>query len=274
MFGYVMADGTQLSEPEKARYSGCYCGLCRRLGRQCGQRSRLTLTYDLTFLVLLLNSLYGGEETETNSRCLPHPLKRHPGWYSQWTDYGAWMNLALTYYKCIDDWQDDRKWSARLAAWALRRKKRQAERRYPRQCTAIRAELDALSALEREGIYDPDQAAASFGRLMAALFVWDEADPYAGDLAQLGFYLGEFIYLLDARLDLAEDLEQERYNPLITLANPDLEPVLTLLLSRATAAAERLPLQKDKHIIDNILYSGVWLKYQSWKAKREDENHV
>ncbi|MCD8144715.1 MAG: DUF5685 family protein [Oscillospiraceae bacterium] len=273
MFGYVTADPTQLSPEEQARYSGCYCGLCRRLGKLCGQRTRLTLTYDITFLILVLNAVYGGQERETSRRCLPHPLKKHPGWYSEWTDYGAWMNVALGYYKCLDDWQDDHKLSARLAAAALHRPLRRAEQRYPRQCAVIRRELDTLSALEREGINDPDKAAASFGRLMAALFVQKE-DEYARALGQLGYFLGEFIYLVDARLDLADDLKNEAYNPLTSLTNPDMEPVLTMLLSRAAEAAERLPLQTDAHLIYNILYAGVWLKYQSWKAKREDEHNV
>jgi hypothetical protein len=85
--------------------------------------------------------------------------------------------------------------------------------------------------------------------------------------------LGKFIYLVDARIDLADDLKAERYNPLTGLANLDLEPVLTMLLADGAAAAEQLPLKTDKHLIFNILYSGVWLKYQAWKQKREEERH-
>ena len=273
MFGYVNADGSQLSAEEQARYSGCYCGLCHRLGALCGQRSRLILTYDITFLILVLNSVYGGEEDARERRCLPRPFKKHSAWTGRWTDYGAWMNVALGYYKCLDDWKDDRKWSARLAAALLHRPLKKAKKRYPRQCAAISAELETLSALERKGINDPDQAAASFGRLMAALFV-QEDDAYAQDLGQLGFYLGEFIYLADARIDLADDLQNEEYNPLTGLISTDLEPVLTMLMSKAAAAAERLPLKRDAHLIYNIVYSGVWQKYRSWKAKREEEHDV
>ena len=273
MFGYVNADGSQLSEEERARYSGCYCGLCRQLGRLGGQRTRLTLTYDLTFLILVLNSVYGGEETAELRRCLSHPMKKHPSWHNEWTDYGAWMNIALGYYKCLDDWHDDHKWSARLAAAALHRPLHKAEKRFPRQCTAIKTELDVLSALEREGINDPDKAAASFGRLMAALFVQKD-DENAQNLGKLGYFLGEYIYLLDARIDLTDDLEKEKYNPLTGLVNLDMEPTLTMLISQAAQAAEQLPLQKDEHLIFNILYSGVWQKYWSWKAKREEENNV
>ncbi len=58
MFGYVQANLSDLSEEERARYRAAYCGLCRTLGQRHGTLSRLSLTYDLTFLMLLLSSLY------------------------------------------------------------------------------------------------------------------------------------------------------------------------------------------------------------------------
>ena len=54
MFGYVIANPDSLSPEELARYKSCYCGLCRTLKERHGSLSRLTLTYDMTFLVLLL----------------------------------------------------------------------------------------------------------------------------------------------------------------------------------------------------------------------------
>ena len=62
MFGYVIANRSSLSDEELARYKGCYCGLCRALRLRHGSASRLTLTYDMTFLVELLSSLYEPEE--------------------------------------------------------------------------------------------------------------------------------------------------------------------------------------------------------------------
>ena len=71
MFGYLTADSSKLTEEELARYKACYCGLCRSLGHRHGQLSRLSLNYDMTFLVLLLSSLYEPEEKIGESACLP-----------------------------------------------------------------------------------------------------------------------------------------------------------------------------------------------------------
>ena len=41
-------------------------------------------------------------------RCVAHPLAKHPARISEYTAYAADMNIILTYYKCKDDWNDDK----------------------------------------------------------------------------------------------------------------------------------------------------------------------
>ena len=60
MFGYVIPDRASLSPEAQSRYRSAYCGLCRRIDALHGLRGRFTLSYDLTFLNLLLCSLYEG----------------------------------------------------------------------------------------------------------------------------------------------------------------------------------------------------------------------
>ena len=109
MFGYVIPNQAALSPEAQARYRAAYCGLCRRIGALHGTRGRLTLSYDLTFLDLLLCSLYEGEsELSTGcSRCPVHPL-HGVNWRSSGpTDYCADLSVALHYYNAEDKWKDD-----------------------------------------------------------------------------------------------------------------------------------------------------------------------
>ena len=46
---------------------------------------------------------------------------------------------------------------------------------------------------------------------------------------------------------------------------------LTLLLGEGAVAFEQLPLVEDLSILRNILYSGVWTKYQAIQRKRAEE---
>ncbi|MCI8525498.1 MAG: hypothetical protein HFF17_06155 [Oscillospiraceae bacterium] len=266
MFGYVTADPALLTEEERRRYGAAYCGLCRTLRREFSSLSRLTLNYDMTFLVLLLNALYEPPEVSGEKRCAAHPRRPQPFFHSRWTAYGAAMNVMLAYYNCLDDWHDDRsvlKWGeARLLRGACHR----AAGAYPRQAAAVEACLARLSEIERRGLPDPDGAANCFGALMGALFVPDPESRWAADLYAAGAGLGRFIYTLDAVLDLPEDLRKGRYNPLLALAAgrraADFQDELSMLIGESAAAFERLPLVQDAALLRNILYSGVWLRYR------------
>lgn len=107
MFGFVVAQADTLTEEEQARYKQAYCGLCRRLGERYGQTSRFGLTYDMTFLILLLQSLYELEEALDSKHCVVHPVQKRAYVVSDATDYAADMTIALVWQKCGDDWQDD-----------------------------------------------------------------------------------------------------------------------------------------------------------------------
>lgn len=49
------------------------------------------------------------------------------------------------------------------------------------------------------------------------------------------------------------------------------EDYLVLTMARCTDFYERLPLVQDKDLLDNILYSGVWVNYRG-KRKEADQN--
>ncbi len=274
MFGYVLALEEQLTKEEWQRYRGAYCGLCRTLGMQFGQRARLTLTYDMTFLVLLLSSLYEPQEYHDSARCLPHPLHPRDYWHNDVTRYAAAMNMVLAYEKQQDDWQDDKNPAALAFSHLLKQAGAQAAAAYPRQYSAIRAGLDTLTALEWSNDEDPDAAANCFGRLMAEIFCWKE-DRWSPYLSQMGMALGRFIYLMDAWEDLEADMKKGRYNPLKPQAGrPDFDEwvgeMLIMILGDCTQAMEQLPLVQDVEILRKILYAGVWNRYaRKLKQKKE-----
>ena len=108
MFGYVVVNKPELKFREFDVYRAYYCGLCHSLSKRHGLSGQLTLSYDMTFLVILLSSLYEPEHSVTSKRCIVHPLKRQSIISSEFTDYVADMNVILSYFKCLDDWHDDR----------------------------------------------------------------------------------------------------------------------------------------------------------------------
>ena len=276
MFGYLVAAGKVLDEAEQARYKSVYCGLCRSLRRCFGQTARLTLNFDMTFLVLLLASLYEPEEERGESTCLRHPIEAHPYVTSSLSDYAAHMNIAMAYLKCLDDWEDDRRLTAYAEARTLRPGYEAVKKKYPRQCEAIESSLKKLHDLEKQGRQDPDAAAACFGAMMREVFVWRE-DRWSEPLRQMADALGRFLYLLDAAMDLDDDVAHGSYNPFRALSGkPDNEErfrdILRMHLGECVYWFDMLPLVEDVGLMKNILCVGLWSAFnQKYSQKYSEE---
>ena len=265
MFGYVMASIGELSKERKRRYQQAYCGVCRQIRKNSSNTARMLLSYDMAFLALLLMSLYEPEEESGSRACSLHPLNPRPWTDNEYIRYAADMNVALAYFKALDDLADEGKTGAGLLAKKLTNDVERICRAYPRQCGAMEACIARLNGLERENCSNPDEAAACFGVLMAEILVYRE-DMWSGCLREMGMALGRYIYLADAAIDYEKDKKKGRYNPFLAMGMEEdwerWEQYLVLAMGRCTDYYERLPLVQDKDILDNILYSGVWVEFR------------
>ncbi len=272
MFGFVNANWNELTKPQQQRYGAVYCGICRSIRQRSSSLARATLSYDMAFLALLLMSLYEPEESSGEYRCPMHPVKPRPWLDNEYVRYAADMNVALAYYKALDDCRDDGKHSAKLLSDALEPHYGRIKEQWPRQCGAIEQCIQELSRMEQAQTPNPDLPASCFGQLMAELMVCRE-DLWEPHLRSLGFNLGRFIYLADAMLDYDQDKKKNQYNPFLAMgqekAPEKWEQYLLLAMGSCTASFEKLPLVQDKALLDNILYSGVWVQYRG-KMKKED----
>ena len=276
MFGYIITSAESLPKERQDRFRAFYCGLCRRLRLNYGLLGTATLSYDMTFLAVLLNALYEPEEAEAQERCVPHPFKQHSFVDSPVLDYVADMNVALAYHKCLDNWLDDKNALSAAEARLLKSAYRQIEARYPRRCAEIVAWLDEIHAMESKNLREIDPPVNATGVMLGKLFMWREDDLWAETLQELGDGLGRFIYLMDAYEDLPADMRHGRYNPLTAYRErADYEEfcqsALMLAIADATRAFELLPILRDADILRNILYSGVWSKYVLIRKKRESD---
>lgn len=172
MFGYIVVHKPELKVREYETYRASYCGLCHSLKKQSGRIGQLTLSFDMTFLALLLTGLYEPETVTKSARCIAHPVEKHFYRENRYFDYAADMNALLTYYKCLDDWQDERKLTACLFGQALKGNVKKLAESNERQSRYLRDNLAALSAYEKEKQYDIDKTAGFFGAIMAELFVY------------------------------------------------------------------------------------------------------
>lgn len=272
MFGYVIINKGDMKFKEYDIYHSYYCGLCHTLKEKYGILGQMTLTYDMTFVVMLLGSLYEPEVQENVVNCIAHPFEKHPTRQSIYTEYGADMNILLSYYKCMDDWEDERKLHKLAYGKLLSKGYHKVYARYEKKARKIDALLRELSKEEKRNSTDIDAVSGLFGQIMSEVMAPKE-DMWEPSLRRLGFYLGKYIYLLDAYEDVFDDQKNGRYNPLLGKCdNPDFEgeikTILTMMMAECSKEFEKLPIIDNIEILRNIIYSGVWYRYEAINRKR------
>lgn len=273
MFGYVTVYNQELKMKDYYKYKAYYCGLCKTLKERHGRFGQMTLTYDMTFLIILLTSLYETEIVREKHRCLVHPLKQHDMIWNEITEYAADMNIALSYHHFLDDWKDEKSMAGFAGAAVLKKDYQRICKRYERQCRVIEESLQQLQQCEQDEEDSLDKVSWHFGKLMEELLVYKQ-DVWEESLRKIGFYLGKYIYLIDAYDDLEKDIKKDNYNPLKAVYNKesyemDCKNMLNMMLAECSAEFEKLPCVLDIDILRNILYAGVWIKFDSIQNKRE-----
>ncbi len=273
MFGYVIVNQKQLSDEDYRIYHSFYCGLCHKLKDLYGTNATRLLSNDMTFLKLVLTGLYEPKIQLTKEGCTMHPIKHHRTRMDLFDEYAAKMTIVLAYYKALDDVHDEHKHKHRLKT--LTPLFEAIKQEYPNKIFIIDSNLKRLTTLEEENCQSLDLMSNTFGKVLGEIFRYRD-DEWSEELFTLGNNLGKFIYLMDAYDDIEDDIRQNTYNPFKQKYENDdfdhyVEKILTMFMSEATLAFERMPILEYSDIIRNILYSGVWSRFEAVKQKRNEK---
>ena len=272
MFGYIIVNKAEMKFKEFDEYHSFYCGICRDLKRKYGGVGQLSLSYDMTFLAILLTGLYEPETIESKCKCIAHPFESHPTKNNIYTEYAADMNALFAYYKCLDDWEDEKKIHKLIYSKLLEGKTGKLRTYYAEKVKKISLLMQSFTEVEQSPGADIDTLAGLFGQVMAEIVAFRE-DEWSENLHRLGFFLGKFIYICDAYEDIETDLKKGTFNPLKQrYENPDFEEecktILMMMMSECCKEFEKLPILDNVEILRNILYSGVWCRYEAVHEKR------
>lgn len=268
MFGYIQPDIPHMYVKDGVLYKALYCGLCKSLGGCCGQRARMALSYDMTFLSALLHNLTNTDVRIERKHCILHPIARRPiAADDEITRKVACLNAALAYYKAGDDVEDENK--GRFARAWLHGGARKAEKLFPQGSALIRPHMQQLHRLERENCSSIDAAADPFGLLIADLS--DEClGSFATEHTRALFYgIGKWVYLIDALDDYEKDIKKKNYNPFYAafgdatraeMLQKNGEEVDFIFRSVFAENAEHLPKLRfyfNHDLTDNIILRGL-----------------
>lgn len=267
-----------------------YCGLCKSIGDRYGQVSRLSLTYDCTFLALVLDGVYNDKINIKEGRCALHPIKKKKiVGENFFVNYAADCNIILSYNKLIDNKIDDGRLRDNVASSLFSKAYKKSKEKHPSLSHRIEVLLSTQRDLEAAGCDSIDEVAEPFAKITEALFSNDELfeklrehqgadNPAEFDntaikaLKWLGYNIGKWIYIVDCFDDLKRDYEKDEYNVILrskpmedgesideykVRITENISFILDYSMAEAGKAIDLMELKHGKGIIENIIYSGL-----------------
>ena len=273
MFGYVIVDKPSLRIREYDHYRATYCGLCHAMGKCTGCLSRLTLSYDVTFFVLVREMIDGTKVEFIKKRCVRHPIKKiNTVKINPQMEYSAYDSAQLAFGKIVDNVNDE-KGAKRLLAKICRlmfsRMDMKSFDGIPSMADFISKKLDIISQIEADRTKSIDAPAEVFGDMMAGLLAYGFEGEKKLIAEKIGKRIGRWIYIVDAFDDYFDDRKSGSYNPFVELyegkdfSEDDLISISKMLeaeLSLAFSAIELLDDDGDKNrseTVKNILCLGM-----------------
>lgn len=220
MFGYVRADTPYLYIKDDTLYRAMYCGVCKGIADVCGNAARMALSYDITFLSVILHNIKGEDVKIEKQHCLTHCIRsRQMAEVDELTRKLGALNTLLAYYKCSDDIEDGD--GGRFKRLFLKKGFRRAKRKYPEIERIVRENLVEQAKIEKAKTESIDRAADATAKILAefsSLALEDKATAYTRNL----FYaVGKWIYLIDALDDYDKDRKKGAYNPFFYAYNAE-----------------------------------------------------
>lgn len=274
MFGYLRPDKPEMKVREYETYKSAYCGLCRYLGKDYGIIARLTLSYDCTLLAMLMMSLKNESIDFVRKNCTVNPLKKCSYCLSSGESYhfaGA-VSVIMTYYKFEDIILDSgffKRFAARLLKLLFHRSHKKAVCSYPKIEEITKTMITEQIKIENDKNAGIDPSAEPTATAISRLCVlMGNNDDERIILKEFGYYLGRWIYLIDAADDYFDDKKNKAFNPFVNkfkendnADNRDIinycNATLNHSASMALAAFNLLDLRLHKPILENIMNLGL-----------------
>lgn len=279
MFGYVRPDKNELLVREYDAYKAVYCTLCRELGKHYNIFTRMVLSYDVTFYTMIALDFSGAAPKVRKGRCVVNPLKKCNFICEGEEAYhkGAALTVIMAYHKVMDNIHDEgffKSLAARLTRPFLAGAAKKAAKEYPlmgkalEEMMAAQAQVELAPDSSLDACCDPTAKALSV--ILAELAGGDEAKQLV--LSQLGYFLGRWVYTMDAADDLKEDMKEGGFNPLIRrlgLTGTEIPPdkqskvdeecnrILNHNVAQLVPAVHLLDLGRYGSIVENVIEKGL-----------------
>ncbi len=280
MFGYVRPYKAELLMREFDEYKAVYCTLCKELQKNYGRRAKFVLSYDITFYTMLALDLDKAAPKVERGRCTSNPLKKCNYISLGELAYkrGAALNVLMSYYKFVDTIEDEnffKSLAARFLKFLLSKPRKKAEKDFPLMAESVKNFSKEQSLVEKSENFSIDACCEPTAKALSQIFMQLSSDKDSSEatiLSQAGYFLGRWIYLMDAADDLRDDLKSNSFNPFLKLYNIEnknlsdeefviyeqrCNETLNYTVSMFISALNLLDLERYESILENIAQKGL-----------------
>lgn len=288
MFGYVTPCIAELKIKDYEKFKAYYCGLCKSIKKNYGNLPRLTLNYDMTFLCILLDALKNEPNEIARLHCVVHPVRKKSVILNNpCIDHAAFCNVVLSYYKLLDDFNDDKSINSKFRSSILKVYMNKVSKQNSLSKEFIKTKLNELSMLENKNSdITLDELSHPFAELTAYIIAsfYLESEFY-DTLYSLGYNLGKWIYIIDAFDDLEKDMKKNKFNAINKALNKDnlsyellfkslkqrIDFVLTSCANACLQNLNKLGLKKNQELLYNILQYGLMQRIEKVLLREKPE---
>ncbi len=273
MFGYLQTQKSELLIKDYEAYKSVYCGLCKQLGKSYGVLSRLTLSYDCTFLALLYISINDDDICVKKGHCVVNPLKKCMFCTeNKALKFAAAVSAILTYYKIKDNISDSKFLKAlffKFLSLFFRRAYKKAKKDYPVIEEITAQYIQEQFNVEHDKNVSIDIAANPTANFISKLIM---SIPNTNNIPNLllekfGYFIGRWVYLIDAADDYDKDLLSGNFNPFVDYfknkentrndVSKYCNSVLNFTIYQINLAYNLIDFKQFKRILDNIINYGL-----------------
>ncbi|MBE5743675.1 MAG: hypothetical protein E7358_03045 [Clostridiales bacterium] len=268
MFGYLKPDNPYLYLKDDTLYKALYCGICKSIGKICGQVPRFTLSYDMAFMSAITHNILGVDVKINRERCIAHQIKKRP--IAKPDDISLMLgatNVILAYLKLSDDVIDENKGAIRRSIIKSGYKK--AKKLYPKIDEIVINGYDELRKLEKANSDSIDIVCHPFSVIMQDVSTEIFKDKATENTKNLFYALGKWIYLIDALDDYDKDVKKgsfnvlynaykcESFSSLVNNHKDDLFFIFSGIFSQISENYKEIKMQFNSDLVTNVLTRGI-----------------
>lgn len=295
MFGYLKPCKPYMLVKDYELYKSVYCGLCKKLSEEYGVLAKMVLSYDCTCYALLAMGLNGRCEGVKKKKCTSNPLKKclYCVGGNDELSLAAAITVVTVYYKLEDDIKDSsfiKSLPSRFLKVFASSWRKKSLRKYP-EVDKIVSELNdnqyKAEQLENPNIDESAEPTAIMMKKLMLLLAKTETEKIV--FGEFGYFLGKWVYLMDAADDYEKDIKKNNFNPFVhNLKEKQLSQqerseyingVLNITASRVVSAFNLMQIKTFNQIADNLVNKGlgemqkkiIFDKYEE-KAVKERKN--